>query len=536
MKPSKQECQSRLTRKIFYTLFIYVYLLGYNAFGDILKAHEPKYALAVLAYNDKKYAESLKILNELLKESPGLVEFLELKALALKSSKDDVESAKTYQALIDAKTAANAPKKEIAPYEFELGVNYFRAKDWNKAEPHLLSALDQEFNPSATEFFLGMIYFQTGRYANAIQHFKVAAKSNIEDLSAPAAFYLGQSYLKNGEGAAATGAFITAKLLSKDLVEKSPTAKNIFEACEQILSPLDHSQKFGTVSLGLGYDSNVQALPDQSEGTLNINKSTLKTLLQAGIGIMSSPTETFQWVPSYRLSYNKNFNSDTREGEFFTQDASVYLNHRPLDPSSFGFKLDLSHTFQNQFDTTSTSSSTFRQFSLSGDLDAYYRTSITKDISGYFEVGAGPQKYFADSSLTTHEKRSGLASHIRTTISHSSITRFFTPSISVMLSGIDSGGSDFSSGSHALSLQDSLNFSDETKGYASFSISQTQYPNRQSGSREDQDYTLALQIQHQLNPKWSLGSDASISRNTSNVSEYQYSRWTLSTGVTYSFY
>jgi hypothetical protein len=334
---------------------------------------------------------------------------------------------------------------------------------------------------------------------------------------------------------------VNAKFLAKGIADQSPTAKNIYEACEQILTPLDHSQKFGSVSLAMAYDSNVQALPDMSEGVLNINKGTLKTLLQAGIGNMTSPTENYQWVPSYTLSYNKNFNSDTREGEFLTQSASIFLNHRPLDPSNYGFKAEISHVFQNQFDTGSTTSSTFRQFSINADLSTYYRTTLFKRIGTYLDAGLGPQIYMSDSQVANNEKRSGMSLHAKMGFNFGSFSNYWNPSLILMLSGIDAtadNGShtDFDSNAQGISLQNGLNFSDTLKGYLSFSASDTAYHYRLAGFRKDWNFVLGGQVAYRINPKWSWSTDASFGRNLSKIPDYQYFRWSLSSGVNYSLY
>lgn len=505
--------------------------------ADILKRQEPKYSLAVIAYNEKKYQESLKILNELLRDTPGSIEFLELKALALKTAKNDTESASTYESIIQAKSQSGASAKELSPYQFELGVIRFRTQQKVAAIPLFEASIQSGFNTAPASFFLGMIHFEAGRNAEAAVRFKVASESGLDEIAAPAAFYLGQAQLKIGESGAASASFVNAKLLARPLAKQSPTAKNILEACERILAPLDRAQNFGSIALALGYDSNVQALPDQAEGVLNINQDTFKTLVQAGIGRMSSPTENFQWIPSYRVSYNKNFNSDTREGEFLTQELSLFLNHRPLDPSTYGFKIDLGHTFQNQFDTNSTESSTFRQFSATSELEAYYRFKWGKRVGVNLSAGAGPQLFFGDLLFARNERRTGLGWSATSQFTLTSQGKWVNPALTLGLSGIDTDQTDFQSMTRAVLLQNGLLFSDRTKGFVSLGVSETDFKYRLDGERKDRNFTLGLQILHQLGPRWSLTADGSVSRNISTVSDtYQYFRWTMSTGVSYSLF
>jgi len=128
-------------------LCIFLLLLSETGTGaEMIKAHEPRYAEAVLAYNTKKYEETLRILDSLLAEAPNLVEFLELKALALKSAKNDKESLKTYGDLIRVKIAEGVPQKNLAPYYFEVGVLYFRAKRIEESRSAFQFSIKNGFN------------------------------------------------------------------------------------------------------------------------------------------------------------------------------------------------------------------------------------------------------------------------------------------------------------------------------------------------------------------------------------------------------
>jgi tetratricopeptide (TPR) repeat protein len=501
-----------------------------RARAEILKAHEPKYSLAVLAYNERKYDESIKILNQLLTEAPNLIEFLELKALALKSAKNDAESAKTYLALIEAKTRANAAASEIAPYHFELGVIQYRSKDIQLAKPHFEYALTQGFNVAPSSFFLGMIAFQENAYSNAIAHFEDVSKSNQSDLRSPALFYLAQSYLKSGDSARALASFSEARTSTDGMTDE--VSKAIHGACDQVLNPLDQSRSFASLALSLSYDSNVQALPNILDGTQATNKASVKNLLQAGFGYMTSPTKTFQWVPNYRLLYNYDYNRDTRSGEFLNQYLSLYLNHKALERSAYGFKLNTSFTFQNQLDTASTQY-TYRIFSLTGDIGAYYRTELGKKWSAYFDVSTGPQRYFTDTSLTESEWRTGSLFSLSTHLTHASLGPYLNPTVYLTYLENSANGYLYYSKGASLSLVNGIILNDKVKGSVSIAYSPTFYTRR---SRTDRNYALSLEGSYQINSKWSVISDASLSYNASTDAAYEYRRWTLSSGLSYSFY
>ena len=504
--------------------------------AEMIKAHEPRYAQAVLAYNSRKYQESLKILDQLLKEAPGLVEFLELKALALKSAKNDEESAKTYAALILAKTQARAKPSEIAPYYFELGVIQFRTKKTQAAQANFQFALKQGFNETASHFFLGMMAFQGANYSGAIVHFEEVAHSGVADLRGPALFYLGQSYLKISDSSRALASFSEARVVTEGA--KDEVGKAIHAACLQVLSPLDQSKKFASIALSLSYDSNVQALPNSLDGTQAINKGSFKNLLQAGYGYMSSPTRNYQWVPNYRLLYNYNYNRESREGEFLNQYFSLYLNRRPLERSAYGFKADTSITFQNQFNDNTLTSATYRLFSVTGGLGAYYRTELTKKVTVYADLTASPQHFFIDSSVTNpKDKRTGMAYSARLNLSHVSLGKLLNPSLHFAYLEQATSGTEFFSRGISAYLSNGLIFSDRLRGSLTLGFTPTFYTRRPDGIRLDRNYSVSGETAWQINPKWSWVSDFSISYNQSNITAvYEYRRWTLSSGLSYSFF
>jgi hypothetical protein len=504
--------------------------------ADILKAHEPRYSEAVLAYNAKKYEESIRILNGLLKDAPGLVEFLELKALALKSAKNDAESRKTYEALIDAKQRARAPESEIAPYHFELGVIAFRSKKPEESRSHFEYALSRKFNESASRFFLGMIAFQEPDPARAIAHFEPVARSLATDLRAPALFYLAQSRLLLNDSSGALSGFSEARTATENATDE--LGKSIHSACVRILKPLDQSRKFASLALSMAYDSNVQALPNSLDGTLAFNKGSIKNLVQAGFGYLSSPTRSFQWVPNYRMLYNHNTNRDTREGEFLSQYFSVYLNHKPLERSTYGFKLDTALTFQNQFNPGSTTDSTFRIFSLTGAAGAYYRATFLDAWTANVEISAGPQRFFGDQNLNNREDwRTGSALSARAAFTRASLGKYLNPSFSAGYLEISTAGSEFHSKGVSFTLSNGLIFSDKLRGSVSLTWAPTFYDRRAPSIRIDRNSSLGAEASYQLSPKWSLIGDFSVSYNQSTVTDiYEYRRWTASTGVSYSFF
>ncbi|MGE0615175.1 MAG: tetratricopeptide repeat protein [Bacteriovoracia bacterium] len=529
------------TRIIAVNLALTSILLSLSpARADIPSKLEPEYSEAVLAFNGRKYDHALKLLDELLKKAPNAVEFMELKALTLKTHKRSAESVKVYRALIAEKRKQKRPPAESAPYYFELGVMEFQDQKNKEAKADLNEAIEHKFNVGAAHFFLGMLHFKDGEWETSEEHFHGVLSSNADDLKAPSHFYLAQVYLKMKYPSGATQNFSAARDRAKDTLddksisdENKGIAKQIFEASEKALAPLDRSQYFGSVALLSSFDSNVLAVPDTATGTSASGKSSLKQVLQAGIGYMSSPLRTFQWVPNYRLAYNFNFNSAAQTGEFLTNVASLYVTRKPLDRTNFGLKLEGNYTLQN----SGTSRFGFGGYSFSTNFGPYFKTEIKPKLVLGVQATYGTRKYFTDSASTTSTNRTGTGLSARIYLQNDTGSRYWNPTVSLSGGNESTEGTEYASKSLGLSLSNLVPIGQLSTLSAGPSITITHYPTSQYGSRVDRNYALNVSFTHKLGAKWTLLADASYAKNDSTVaSAYTYSRFVVSAGASYSFF
>ena len=193
-----------------------------------------------------KLDRALKTLNSLLATSPRNVQALELKALTLKTQGKNKEAAEIYQKLIEIK----APK-DRAPYNFELGMIDYEAKNYGQAKPALKSAIAGGFNVGAGNFFLGLIAFADSDMPTAVEHFtEVTTDPGVgSDLKTAAHYYLGMAELKTGYGTDATHEFIATMDTAKEDPNNSKITADVATAAKKALEPYDHAQWFGSFSL-----------------------------------------------------------------------------------------------------------------------------------------------------------------------------------------------------------------------------------------------------------------------------------------------
>ncbi len=534
-----------LIQKKYNFLLIATLLLGGPALrADVPSELEPRFADAVLAYRQSQASDALQKLNALLKEAPGTIEFLELKALALKSTKDDRESSKTYAELIRQKLKARAPKKELAPYYFELGLIRFREKDFSKARENLELALAESFNSGPANYFLGMIYFQLGSLDQAAKSFQNAIDSGVSELAPVSYFFMAQVNLKASFPSGAIENFTKAKEISQKILDKTDapasskeTAKQIFDAATRALDTLDRNTWFGSVALIPGYDSNVLTYPKSIAQSSATDQKTAKIAYQAAIGYATSPIRAFQWVPSYRLVGNYNFNRNSRSGEYATNILSLSGNRRPLERTVFGFRLELPCTFQNQPDS-SIANSKYRVLNFGASVGPTFRRQFNSKLTGTAESVWGYLRYPGDPSASSEAiQRSGMTSSSRAGLAWDNGSRWFNPGFHLSFQNTKTKGNEYKVRTYGASLQNSLNVIENVRLMTGVSASYSHYYARTPSIREDNTIVAFANGLWNLNKKFSITADASYTNNGSNeATTYEYNRVTFAAGLSYNFF
>jgi tetratricopeptide (TPR) repeat protein len=515
-----------------------------SAHAEIPTKLEPIYSEAVLFYNGKDYNRSLALLDELLKQKPGVTEFLELKALVLKNSHDDKQSAQVYRDLIAAKTADHKPEKEIAPYRYELGLLAFRAGKVPEARTQFESAVKAGFNEAACHFFLGLMDFRANQLPSAEDHLRATSSSSVAELKPAADFYLGQIYARLGRSSSATQSYFSARNRSSDVLEDEKSdadakkiAKQINDATNTALKPFDRSGYFGNVGFITGYDTNVLSVPS-SVISIDPNgasgASSIKTTLQGGVGYSSSPLNRYQFVPSYRGSVNLNLSGNAKPGEFFTHIVSLYVTRNALARTSIGGKLEAVYTMQNSSSTDQRFH--FGSYSLVIPFGPYLRHEISSNLIFNAELNLAPQNYFQDSDNAQNLKRSGLDRNVRLSLKNDRGDRFWNPTFSLIADSNGTSGTEFSSQGVTFELSDTVRPTQAMSLVLTADAGFPRYADRADGPRQDHLYSMDANTSYRLSPKYALSGDVQYIYNGSTVEAlYQYTRFVVSVGASYTF-
>lgn len=511
-----------------------------RAMAEIENSLEPEYALAVLDFNDGKFDSALRILQTLQKASPKTAEVLELKAITYKSMQDTKGAAKTYGELLQLKSKDGKEKKESAPYAFELGVIRYNEKRYKEANSYLSYSAKYGFNVEVSRFYLGLSQIQTQAWRKAEFNLKKVVNGNVEELKPPAHYYLAQVYFKLGSTSEGFGNLIESKRSADRFIERSDVpaeAKKIAEqvkaAADATFAPFDKSQLFGNFSALLGYDSNALLVPAESViPTVSSGKSTMKTLVSAGLGYASSPMAMIQYVPSVRLNLNKNFNSASSASEFTDTTLSLYLTKDALAPRSFGLKTEGTFVFQNQ--TEPSGSKKYRLYNTSFLLAPYVKWDASKNWTFNAEVGYRALGFNSEETLPVTLRRSGSGLVIKLTAQDRQLRKFLNPMYVLRLESNAAEGMEYEAKVFSAQFINTMKLSSFDFAQV-ISLEKTVYP-KSTTRRSDTLMSLSLLATRKIGPRWAVVVSGDLTKNSSSdKSSFSYDRFTLNSGLSYNF-
>ncbi len=489
-------------------------------------ANESRYAEAIVAYHRKQTKEALKILDELIKDSPKNIEYLEMKALTLKGTGDEKSSLQVYQQLYEAKSDA-----ERGPYAFEIASLLNKQNRFEEAKPYLEKAVELNFNAGVANLLLGIGNFNANRFTESQVNFDNVAGVGIPEIELVAQYYKSLSFFKLYLSTRGVQEVLEARDMARVLLRKNPqnaNGKNILDASEKMLEPFKKGQWFGNASFSTQYDSNIQQIPVGVANTQATNtSSTVKENILAGIGYMTAPANLVQIVAGYRASYNKNFNSETKRFEYFTNNASVFFNYRPLARTSFGLKVEGNFMFQNSPIDPSDAASLyeFQKFNSTYGGGGFVRYQLTDYWRLDADANYREQKYYED------DDQSGSNTNYSLALRKMASDRYINPGFSVVYETNNANGTSVHYKAYGFGVNNVMNFPALLTVTQGIDFLSTSY-DRLSPSRDDQNLSFRLGAMKFITPKISVNADLNYIKNTSSLPDsYSYNRFMTSVGI-----
>lgn len=521
----------------FKGLILVILGLSPPALGIVPLSMEPDYAEAILAFHDKNYREVLRLLSPLVAKAAESEELLELAALAFKSLGMEKKSEAMYTRILDVLKARGAPAKEMAPYEFELGVLHFRSKRWADAAPLFRNSVAQEFNEVPASFFLGVVAMEQKEWGEAEESFSRVSKSLNTDLRLTSHLYLAQVHAATNAQSRMVRDYISARSEAQAELDKrgvpaaeKATAQNVFNQAIKALRPLKSSRFFGNLGLVTSYDTNVFSDASSIVASGGTKKATLKQSVLASLGYATPLLADWQVAATYRGSANKNFAAGTADAQFIQNDVTLAVNHSPLEETAFGLRVTGSALFQYL-----TASSRYEPYLMQVGAGPYIRRYLGDGWSLGAQGSFLIRNQNTDASLVETFHRSGTEPEVRVSLQKDSRATFFNPGIELTASLRNTKGTEFRSKFVQVDLTNSSYLSPAVQIVTGVAGALTLYGVRPDGPRQDTSLTLRLGTSLRLFSDFYFIGDVQWINNATAVTAYEYQRTVGSAGVTYNF-
>ncbi len=228
-------------------------LLGVAVAGAQQSVADVYVAQAVLAYDEKRYDEALRLLREALQEDPNHIEALYYTGLVYIAQR-------TPELAINPLEKARVKAPNDLSILFQLGAAYFLLEQYDKAEPLLTQVFNQQPQIDSLGYYLGFMRYRKKDYQGALRAFAASTSTdpNIQQLTR---FYTGLALAILGLPERAAAELEEALKLQP----VSPLTGPAERLRDTILAARERERRFrAELRLGFLYDTNVPVLPEPS--------------------------------------------------------------------------------------------------------------------------------------------------------------------------------------------------------------------------------------------------------------------------------
>jgi tetratricopeptide (TPR) repeat protein len=498
---------------------------------------------ATLQYHAKQFGEASTTLNRILALDAKNIQALELMALIQKQGPDQNATANTYERLLKI-----APKEKAPAYHFELGMIRYAQKKNGEAAKHFAQSATAKFNAGTSHFYLGLMFFNIKLWKEARHNFTASLGYNDGATLKPVTrYYLASTYAQLGKtDYSAYNYSEAARIVEEQTQDKSLPPEMVTISTDirrnslKEIKGLDRGAKIINLSLLTQHDSNVKTAPDSaadSSATAPTDRASWKSTFGANVGYTTSPTKLVQVSPSYKLSTNYNYNSLTRDYDFFTHIGTIYTMFRPYSRLVLGLKTEGTYNMQNQpEDGTPNGATRYKPYSLTGDIGPAAKFELTPRINLTAETTWRPKRFYND-SLDGDSRRSGHGLYSRLSGDFISGFPWWNPVVYGTYEMDHPVGRTYRMSALGFGVSNTVQFSDKITGTGSFDLVATDYERVDTNpKRDDATMTFRTAGSYLFDAHWSGLLDLSYARNDSSISgQFTYTRFTASGGASYNF-
>jgi tetratricopeptide (TPR) repeat protein len=211
----------------------------------------------VLAYDDKRYDEAIRLFSDVLKRDPDSVEALYYLGLVHLAR---LQPALAAESLEKARTLA--PQDLLV--RFQLGVAYFTLEQYDKAEPLLAGVFAEQPKLESLGYYVGFMRYRKKDYQGALQAFKTGASTDLT-VQQLTKFYAG---LTHGVLGLSEQAIVEVEEALR-LQPVSPLTGPAERIRDTIIAARSQEQRLrAEIRLGVFYDDNVSVNPQSGTDPL----------------------------------------------------------------------------------------------------------------------------------------------------------------------------------------------------------------------------------------------------------------------------
>jgi len=343
-------------------------------------------AQAILAYDDKRYAEALKLLREALAIDQNNVEAFYYMGLVYNAQQKPVEAAQALE-----KAYAQNPTDPVVQYQ--LGVTYFILQRYDKAEPLLTEVFSVHPQKDNLGYYVGFMRYRHKDYEGAVQAFTkgVASDPAIQQLTR---FYTGLALAILGRPAQAASELEEASRIRT----VAPLIGPADRLRDTMLAAQERERRFHTeLRIGAYYDTNVAINPLSGSDALVLSLRSRRTNTPGQLYAARADYAWYRAGPWEGTVSGSIFKTSNNEIPFFNivnALGGTGINYRGLS-GSLPYQISMLYSF----DYTTLSGSRFLnrhsavlQGTLvenAGNLTTLQFRLQNKDFSDLFLIGGG---------------------------------------------------------------------------------------------------------------------------------------------------
>lgn len=494
---------------------------------------ESAYSEALIAYNTGQHDQAKKLYEIILKEDPNQIETLRLKALSHKALQETADAVKVYRQLIKIEQKEDKPKREYAPYYFEIGTLAFQQKNYPVARYYLLRSIDADFNIAASNFFIGMANFEEKKWESARNRFEKVIAGDVDDLKPSTQLYLAQISDQMNDAAGTMRGYVEAKEIAEEQISSDGLpeatknlARRVMTTADKELRNYDKSALFGDIGLSSGYDTNVLSVPKGTVDAGGTQPASFKETISYTIGYSTSPTKQFQFLGTYRGNTNYNFNRETRTSQYLNQDVALFVTRFPYRVTNYGAKIGGTGALQYQVD--SENNGKYAAYNLTGTVGLFGRLAVGRGWILGADTNFMPTKVYTDTTVGETLARSGWTENTRVYLTRERPTTFLNPGLYLTGEYAQPNGTEYQSRKLGLDFGNTMYLTSRLILGQTIGFADVYYPNRPSEIRNDQMFTAAMSFGWNATNMIMVLLDASYLENLSNISNYRYNRLSAS--------